>query len=42
MSDKFTMSFPKRVRLGDITVRDGFQHEEKFISTEAKIIMQKN
>jgi hydroxymethylglutaryl-CoA lyase len=28
---------PKRVRLGDITVRDGFQHEESWIPTEAKI-----
>jgi len=28
---------PKKVRIGDITVRDGFQHEEKFISTEAKL-----
>ena len=28
---------PKKVTLGDITVRDGFQHLEKFISTEAKI-----
>ncbi len=28
---------PKQVRLGDITVRDGFQHEEVFIPTEAKI-----
>mgnify|MGYP000973162312 CR=1 FL=1 len=27
---------PKKVTVGDITVRDGFQHEEKFISTEAK------
>jgi hydroxymethylglutaryl-CoA lyase len=26
----------KKVTLGDITVRDGFQHLEKFISTEAK------
>ncbi|MFH1153262.1 MAG: pyruvate carboxyltransferase [Pseudomonadota bacterium] len=26
----------KKVTIGDITVRDGFQHEEKFISTEAK------
>ena len=33
----FSMNFPKKVRLGDITVRDGFQHEEKFISTAAKI-----
>lgn len=28
---------PRKVTIGDITVRDGFQHEEKFISTEAKI-----
>lgn len=28
---------PKKVTIGDITVRDGFQHEEKFISTRAKI-----
>jgi hydroxymethylglutaryl-CoA lyase len=28
---------PKNVRLGDITIRDGFQHEEVFIPTEAKI-----
>jgi len=28
---------PKKVTLGDITIRDGFQHEEKFISTKAKI-----
>ena len=27
---------PKKVVIGDITVRDGFQHVEKFISTEAK------
>jgi hydroxymethylglutaryl-CoA lyase len=28
---------PKKVTIGDITIRDGFQHEEKFISTQAKI-----
>ena len=28
---------PRKVAIGDITVRDGFQHEEKFISTPAKI-----
>jgi hydroxymethylglutaryl-CoA lyase len=28
---------PKKVRLGDITVRDGFQHEENWIPTDAKI-----
>jgi hydroxymethylglutaryl-CoA lyase len=32
-----SITLPKRVRLGDITVRDGFQHEEKFISTDAKV-----
>lgn len=31
------MNFPKRVTIGDITVRDGFQHEEKFIPTDAKL-----
>ncbi|HLN53586.1 MAG TPA: hypothetical protein VK212_07740 [Lentimicrobium sp.] len=31
------MIFPKKVTIGDITVRDGFQHEEKFIPTEAKL-----
>jgi hypothetical protein len=28
---------PKKVTIGDFTVRDGFQHEEKFISSAAKI-----
>ena len=28
---------PKKVHIGDITIRDGFQHEEVFIPTEAKI-----
>ena len=27
---------PKKVTIGDITVRDGFQHLEQFISTRAK------
>ncbi|GAB1417992.1 hydroxymethylglutaryl-CoA lyase [Bacteroidales bacterium] len=31
------MNYPKKVVIGDITVRDGFQHEEKFIPTEAKL-----
>jgi len=31
------MNYPKKVIIGDITVRDGFQHEEKFIPTEAKV-----
>lgn len=28
---------PRQVTVGDISIRDGFQHEEKFISTEAKL-----
>jgi hydroxymethylglutaryl-CoA lyase len=31
------MNYPKKVTIGDITVRDGFQHEEKYIPTEAKL-----
>jgi hydroxymethylglutaryl-CoA lyase len=34
---KIFPKMPKKVTIGDITVRDGFQHEEKFISTNAKI-----
>ncbi len=33
------MNYPKKVVIGDITVRDGYQHEEKFIPTEAKLWM---
>lgn len=33
------MDYPKKVIVGDITVRDGFQHEEKFIATDAKLWM---
>ncbi|MCP5054516.1 MAG: pyruvate carboxyltransferase [bacterium] len=31
------LNYPKKVTVGDITVRDGFQHEETFIPTEAKL-----
>ncbi|MCX6257317.1 MAG: pyruvate carboxyltransferase [Bacteroidia bacterium] len=31
------MNYPKKVTIGDITVRDGFQHEENFIPTDAKL-----
>jgi hydroxymethylglutaryl-CoA lyase len=31
------LNYPKKVVLGDITVRDGFQHEEKYIPTDAKL-----
>jgi hydroxymethylglutaryl-CoA lyase len=29
--------FPTKVTIGDITIRDGYQHEEKFIPTASKI-----
>lgn len=31
------LNYPKKVVLGEITARDGFQHEEKFIPTLAKL-----
>ncbi len=31
------MIYPKKVVIGDITVRDGFQHEEIFVPTAAKL-----
>ena len=31
------MNYPKKVVIGDITVRDGFQHEEIFVPTSAKL-----
>ena len=31
------LNYPKKVRVGYITVRDGFQHEEIWIPTEAKL-----
>jgi len=31
------MNYPKKVTIGDITVRDGFQHEGKYIPMEAKL-----
>ncbi len=34
---KIFPKMPGKVDIGDITIRDGFQHEEKFISTAAKI-----
>lgn len=33
----FNMNYPKKVTLGEITVRDGFQHEEFFVPTRAKL-----
>jgi hydroxymethylglutaryl-CoA lyase len=42
MADKYDLfqlfeRMPKKVTIGDITIRDGFQHEEHFIPTRAKI-----
>jgi len=37
MGNARQLNYPKKVHLGDITVRDGFQHEEKFIPTDAKL-----
>jgi hydroxymethylglutaryl-CoA lyase len=34
---KVNSKMPRKVRLGDITIRDGFQHEEVLIPTEAKV-----
>lgn len=31
------ITYPKKVTVGDITIRDGFQHEEKYISADAKV-----
>ncbi len=33
------LAYPSKVVLGDITIRDGFQHEEHFIPTAAKIFV---
>lgn len=37
MGNTKQLGYPSKVVLGDITVRDGFQHEEKFIPTDAKL-----
>jgi hydroxymethylglutaryl-CoA lyase len=39
MHDLFTVNprMPKKARLADITIRDGIQHEEVWVPTEAKI-----
>lgn len=31
------LTLPKKVYIGDITIRDGFQHEERYISLDAKV-----
>ncbi|MBW1819046.1 MAG: pyruvate carboxyltransferase [Deltaproteobacteria bacterium] len=37
MGDKFELSYPKKVRVGDISMREGLQHEEHYIPLEAKV-----
>lgn len=37
MGDKFKLSYPKKVRIADISVREGLQHEEYFIPIDAKV-----
>ena len=34
---KHELNYPKKIRIGDITVRDGFQHEEIWMPIEAKL-----
>ena len=36
------MKMPKKVTIMDITIRDGFQHEEKFIPTDSKLWIVNN
>ena len=31
------MNYPKKITVGDISIRDGFQHEEKYIPADAKV-----
>jgi hydroxymethylglutaryl-CoA lyase len=37
MSAEFELSYPKKVRLADISIREGLQHEEHFVPTDAKV-----
>ncbi len=37
MPNQYELVYPKKVQVGDITIRDGFQHEEIWIPTEAKL-----
>lgn len=37
MSSDFELSYPQKMRIGDISVREGLQHEERFIPTDAKV-----
>lgn len=37
MKDSYALQYPRKVRVGDISVREGLQHEEHFIPLEAKV-----
>lgn len=37
MNDRFRLTYPKRVLLGDVSIREGLQHEEHYIPIEAKV-----
>lgn len=37
MEKTFEMNYPKKIRVGDISVREGLQHEEHFIPIDAKV-----
>jgi len=37
MSAKYELKYPQKVRLADISIREGLQHEEHFIPTDAKV-----
>ena len=37
MNGRFQLTYPRKVRLGDISVREGFQHEEQYIPIDAKV-----
>ncbi len=37
MEGQFELNYPERIRVADISVREGLQHEEHFIPTDAKV-----
>ncbi len=37
MNNQFELNYPKKIRVADISVREGLQHEEHFIPTDAKV-----
>jgi len=37
MQSSYDLKYPKKVHIGDISVREGLQHEEYFIPTDAKV-----